>query len=58
MQNFHKKIIFKHALAQIYAENESARFIFVLDEWDFIFHQAFITEEERFSEYFGRERDS
>ena len=53
MQNFHKKIIFKHALAQIYAENESARFIFVLDEWDFIFHQAFITEEERFSEYFG-----
>ena len=25
----------------------------MLDEWDFIFHQAFITEEERFSEYFG-----
>lgn len=35
------------ALAQIYAENDTARFIFVLDEWDFIFHQTFITEDDK-----------
>ncbi|MDO5406291.1 MAG: AAA family ATPase [Eubacteriales bacterium] len=35
------------ALLDIYAEDESARFIFVLDEWDFIFHQKFIQEEDK-----------
>lgn len=31
-------------LADIYAENESAKFIFILDEWDYIFHQDFATD--------------
>ena len=34
-------------LQDIYAENEKARFIFVLDEWDFVFHQDFVTESDR-----------
>lgn len=34
-------------LVDIYTENPSARFIFVLDEWDFIFHQDFVTESDR-----------
>lgn len=34
-------------LIDIYAKNPSARFIFVLDEWDFIFHQDFVTEEDK-----------
>lgn len=34
-------------LLDIFAENDSARFIFVLDEWDFIFHQNFITEDDK-----------
>lgn len=33
--------------------DESAKFIFVLDEWDYIFHQSFVTEEDEFSQYFG-----
>ncbi len=28
-------------------ETEEARFIFVLDEWDFIFHRDFVTEEDK-----------
>lgn len=35
------------ALLNILAENETARFIFVLDEWDFIFHQSFATDENK-----------
>ena len=35
------------ALLEIYEEDSSARFIFVLDEWDFLFHQPFATEEEK-----------
>ena len=35
------------AFLDIYAEDESARFVFVLDEWDFIFHQNFITESDK-----------
>lgn len=31
-------------LRYINAEDPTARFIFVLDEWDFIFHQDFVTE--------------
>lgn len=31
----------------IYARDSEARFIFVLDEWDFIFHQDFVTEEDK-----------
>ncbi len=35
------------ALLEIYAENQEARFIFILDEWDFLFHQPFVTENEK-----------
>lgn len=35
------------AFTDIYAENDSARFIFVLDEWDYIFHQDFVTEADK-----------
>lgn len=34
-------------LLDIYEEDQKARFIFVLDEWDFIFQQPFISEEEK-----------
>lgn len=34
-------------LMDIYARDSEARFIFVLDEWDFIFHQDFVTEEDK-----------
>ena len=33
--------------SDLYAEDASLRFIFVLDEWDFIFHQAFVTERDK-----------
>ncbi len=35
------------ALLELYAEEDTAQFIFVLDEWDFIFHQNFITENDK-----------
>ncbi len=35
------------ALMDVYAENPSERFIFVLDEWDYIFHQDFASEPDR-----------
>ena len=35
------------ALRNILAIDDTARFIFVLDEWDFIFHQSFATEEDK-----------
>lgn len=34
-------------LMDINADNPMARFIFVLDEWDFIFHQDFVSEKEK-----------
>lgn len=34
-------------LANICAADPTARFIFVLDEWDFIFHQDFVTEKDK-----------
>mgnify|MGYP002512308879 CR=1 FL=1 len=34
-------------LTDLYAETPSLRFIFILDEWDFIFHQPYITETEK-----------
>lgn len=34
-------------LLELYAEDDTAQFIFVLDEWDFIFHQNFITENDK-----------
>lgn len=40
------------ALIDIYINDCSVRFIFVLDEWDFIFHQPFITEKEKMA-YFS-----
>ena len=35
------------ALLELYAEREDARFVFVLDEWDFIFHQSFISQTDK-----------
>ena len=35
------------ALMEIYTENSENRFIFVFDEWDFLFHQPFATEKEK-----------
>lgn len=35
------------ALLEVYAEDDTAQFVFVLDEWDFIFHQRFITEKDK-----------
>lgn len=35
------------AFLELYAQNEEARFIFVFDEWDFIFHQSFTTEKDK-----------
>lgn len=34
-------------LIDIYAEDDTARFVFVMDEWDFMFHQDFITEKDK-----------
>lgn len=34
-------------LTDIYTENPDFRFIFVMDEWDFIFHQDFVTEKDK-----------
>ena len=34
-------------LIDIYAEEDTAKFIFVFDEWDYIFHQDFVTEEDK-----------
>lgn len=35
------------ALMNIYAADDSAKFIFVLDEWDFLFHQPYATEDDK-----------
>ena len=32
---------------ELYSTDDSARFIFVLDEWDYIFHQDFISDDEK-----------
>lgn len=34
-------------LTDIYTKNDNPRFIFVLDEWDYIFHRSFVTEEDK-----------
>lgn len=34
-------------LLEIYAEMQDVNIVFVLDEWDFIFHQKFVTEEDK-----------
>lgn len=34
-------------LNEVYAQDMNARFIFVFDEWDFIFHQEFVTEQDK-----------
>jgi hypothetical protein len=34
-------------LRDIYEDREDARFIFVLDEWDYIFHRDFVTEKDK-----------
>lgn len=36
-------------LTDIYAQQNSAKFIFILDEWDYIFHRDFVTEEDKAS---------
>lgn len=35
------------ALMQVFSVNGNEKFVFVLDEWDFIFHREFITEEDK-----------
>lgn len=35
------------ALLELYAEDDAAQFVFVLDEWDFIFHQNFTSENDK-----------
>ena len=35
------------ALLELYAEDDVAQFVFVLDEWDFIFHQNFTSENDK-----------
>lgn len=35
------------ALRRVYQAEPKTRFIFVLDEWDFIFHRHFVTEEDK-----------
>lgn len=35
------------ALLELYAEDDAAQFVFVLDEWDFIFHQSFTSESDK-----------
>jgi hypothetical protein len=35
------------AFTDLYDADDSARFIFVLDEWDYIFHQDFVTEADK-----------
>lgn len=35
------------ALKIIYAENPLNRFIFIFDEWDYIFHRNFVTEDDK-----------
>lgn len=32
------------AFLELYTEDDDARFVFVLDEWDFIFHQSYIKD--------------
>ena len=34
-------------LKRIYIADSSVRFIFVLDEWDYIFHRSFVTEDDK-----------
>ncbi len=34
-------------LNEIYEQDVNARFVFVFDEWDFIFHQEFVTEQNK-----------
>ncbi len=34
-------------LSELYEAEENARFIFVLDEWDYIFHRTFVTDKEK-----------
>lgn len=43
-------------LMSIYAVDDTAQFIFILDEWDFIFHQDFVTDEDK-REYLSFLRD-
>lgn len=43
----HGKMDVAAILRYINAEDPTARFIFVLDEWDFIFHQDFVTERDK-----------
>ena len=37
------------ALNTIHEESEDEKFIFVFDEWDFIFHRSFVTDEDKIS---------
>lgn len=35
------------ALMELYAQDSAAQFLFILDEWDFPFHQSFVQEREK-----------
>ena len=37
------------SLLEIYAEKQDINIVFVFDEWDFIFHQKFVTEDDKLS---------
>lgn len=41
---FRKEDALWDAFTTLYEERPDLRFLFVLDEWDFIFHQSFVTE--------------
>lgn len=34
-------------LTNLFAKDSTAEFIFILDEWDFIFHQSYVSEEDK-----------
>lgn len=42
-----KELSVVEALLKIYEKDENTKFIFVLDEWDFLFHQTFATAENK-----------
>lgn len=45
--NFNAEMALWDALKKIRQKHKGEKFIFVMDEWDFIFHQKFITEEDK-----------
>ena len=46
-EGIHEKDAVWDALLSVYQAYDSKRFIFVLDEWDFIFHRNFVTDRDK-----------